>query len=208
MLHIILLINYKNRKKKKGKTTVINCSVGLSNSAAFSLRICFRTDVALHSCIAVPFHRADAQPQNHTGFAQQRLMTALTPSACKISPWEGDRAGNHILLLLKPWWRCPEQAPPPHSTISSCSGKPPHNTGAVGKEKQHGRLEMDQRVLSAIPATHTHTLLRRSTYLQNFIKLGSGSYFLAQKHPLRNTAKLRDLPALLIFHFLDKSVAF
>lgn len=136
------------------------------------------------------------------------LIMALTPRACKVSPWEGDGAGNHISPLLKPWWRWPEQASPSCSATSSCSDKPPRNAGAAGKEKRHGRLEMDKLVLSATLDMHTHTF-EGEHWSSEFLKIMFWQLFSSPKAPLeKHSETLRNLPALLILHFLEESVAF
>lgn len=57
----------------------------MPNPAALSLQIRFGAAVALPSYAEVPVHGGDAQLQDHTGFAWQMTITALTPHASKAS---------------------------------------------------------------------------------------------------------------------------
>jgi len=67
---------------------------------------------------------------------------------------------------------------------------------------------MDELLSSAIPSVRTHTFEEEHWYSE-FLKTVFWQLLSSPKAPLeKHSETLRNLPALLVFHFLDKSRAF
>lgn len=191
MLHLILTIDCENRSKSAAINCSQDCLILQLWAWGFALLLVLPSTSLSW--------RWDAQLQDHTAFAWQMLILALTLCASQVSPWEGDRAGNHnhcqslgerglsrYLLLALPLQPYP---------------------GGNSRRGDTTRKARDGRMSFISNSWHTQT--HSWTDLQQSLGLCSGSYFLTQKHLLKTTAELlRNLPAWLIFHLPHETMPF